>query len=104
MALAEKKISPKKLQELQFLKDNIQKYNVVGLVSMEKIDARSITKLRKALRGKVVMRMSKKRLIKRALADFEGKKKFGQARKRDNRIFRCNIYRHESYRIIELSR
>jgi len=68
MSITDRKISPKKLQEVQFLKDNIQKYNIVGLVSMEKIDARSITKLRKALRGKVVMRMSKKQLIKRALS------------------------------------
>ena len=71
MAMAERKIAPKKIQEVQFLKDNIQKYSVIGLVSMEKIDAKSITKLRKALRGKVVVRMSKKRLIKRALAAFE---------------------------------
>ena len=70
--MAERQIAPRKLQEVKFLKENIEKYNVIGLVSMEKIDARSITKLRKALRGKVVMRMSKKRLIKRAL---EGSKK-----------------------------
>jgi large subunit ribosomal protein L10 len=73
MVLSQRKISPKKLQEVEFLKENIEKYNVIGLVSMEKIDSRSITKLRKALRGKVVMRMSKKRLIKRALS--ESKKK-----------------------------
>lgn len=73
MAMAERKIAPKKLQEVKYLKENIEKYNVIGLVSMEKIDSKSITKLRKALRGKVVMRMSKKRLIKRALS--ESKKK-----------------------------
>jgi large subunit ribosomal protein L10 len=73
MALSERTISPKKIQEVQFIKEHIEKYNVVGLVSMEKIDARSVTKIRKALRGKVVMRVSKKRLIKRALS--ESKKK-----------------------------
>jgi large subunit ribosomal protein L10 len=73
MALSERTISPKKIQEVQFIKEHIEKYDVVGLVSMEKIDSRSITKLRKALRGKVVMRMSKKRLVKRALS--ESKKK-----------------------------
>ncbi len=69
MAIAERKIAPRKLEEVKFIKEQIAKYNVIGLVSMEKIDAKSITKLRKALRGRVVMRMSKKRLIKRALAD-----------------------------------
>ncbi|MBN2155576.1 MAG: 50S ribosomal protein L10 [Candidatus Lokiarchaeota archaeon] len=69
MAMSDRKIASKKLKEVLYLKENIQKYDVIGLVSMEKIDARSITKLRKALRGKVVMRMSKKRLIKRALSD-----------------------------------
>jgi large subunit ribosomal protein L10 len=73
MAMVERSISPKKLQEVKLLRENIEKYNVIGLVSMEKIDARSVTKLRKALRGRVVMRMSKKRLIKRALE--ESKKK-----------------------------
>ena len=69
MAMANRKIAPRKLEEVKYLKEQIAKYSVIGLVSMEKIDAKSITKLRKALRGKVVMRMSKKRLIKRALAD-----------------------------------
>ncbi|MHA1111446.1 MAG: 50S ribosomal protein L10 [Promethearchaeota archaeon] len=69
MAMANRKIAPRKLEEVKYLKEQIAKYNVIGLVSMEKIDAKSITKLRKALRGRVVMRMSKKRLIKRALAD-----------------------------------
>ncbi len=65
--MAERRIVPKKLEEVKYLKEQIAKYSVIGLVSMEKIDAKSITKLRKALRGRVVMRMSKKRLIKRAL-------------------------------------
>ena len=69
MAMTDRKIAPKKLEEVKYLKEQIAKYNVIGLVSMEKIDAKSITKLRKALRGRVVMRMSKKRLIKRALAE-----------------------------------
>ncbi len=69
MAMAERKIAPKKIEEVKFIKENIDKYNVIGLVSMEKIDSKSITKLRSALRGKVVMRMSKKRLIKRALSE-----------------------------------
>jgi len=69
--IKESKVSARKIKEVAFLKENIKKYNVIGLVSMEKIDARSIQKLRKALRGRVVMRMSKKRLMRRALEEAE---------------------------------
>lgn len=71
--MRQKEIPKKKRDEVALLKKYCEEYNVIGLVSMEKMDARSITKLRKALRGQVVMRMSKKRLIKRALG--ESKKK-----------------------------
>ena len=64
-----KTISPIKVQEVALLTKYMNEYNVIGLVAMEKIDARSITKLRAALRGEVVMRMSKKRLIKKAIAN-----------------------------------
>jgi large subunit ribosomal protein L10 len=69
--MAQRTISEKKIKEIALLKKYIDEFNVVGLVSMEKIGAKTIQRLRKALRGKVVMRMCKKRLMKRALEESE---------------------------------
>lgn len=65
--LKKKKVPERKLKEVQLLKDYMDEYDVIGLVSMEKIGAKAVQELRKKLRGKVVMRMAKKRLMKRAL-------------------------------------
>ncbi|MHA1727637.1 MAG: 50S ribosomal protein L10 [Promethearchaeota archaeon] len=64
-------ISEKKIKEIALLKKYIKEYDIIGLVSMEKINAKAIQNLRKKLRGKVVMRMSKKRIMKRALKESE---------------------------------
>jgi len=62
-------VSEKKKREVELLKKYIEQYKVIGLVSMEKIGAKVITKLRQSLRGKVVIRMAKKRLMKRAIEE-----------------------------------
>ena len=69
--MKKRKIPEKKVQEVALLKKYMNEYNVVGLVSMEKMGAKSIQKLRKALRGEVVMRMTKKRLMKMALSEIK---------------------------------
>lgn len=69
--MKKRKIPDKKIQEVVLLKKYMNENNVIGLVSMEKMGAKSIQKLRKALRGKVVMRMCKKRLMKRALGEVD---------------------------------
>ncbi|MHA1339793.1 MAG: 50S ribosomal protein L10 [Promethearchaeota archaeon] len=65
--MTRKQISPRKIAEVQKLTELLNRYRVIGLVSMEKINAKSIQEIRKELRGKALIRMSKKRLIKRAL-------------------------------------
>jgi large subunit ribosomal protein L10 len=72
--MRQRKIPEKKLKEINLLKKYISEYNVVGLVSMEKITSKAITNIRRALRGQVVMRMSKKRLMLRALEESEATK------------------------------
>ncbi len=56
-----------KIEEVQKLAELIKEYPVVGIVNMEGIPAPAIQKLRRELRGNVLIRMSKKRLMKRAL-------------------------------------
>jgi len=60
-------IPEKKLNEVKLLSKYMDEYNVIGLVSLEKIGARAVQNIRKALRGKVVMHMAKKNLILRAV-------------------------------------
>ncbi|MHA1734304.1 MAG: 50S ribosomal protein L10 [Promethearchaeota archaeon] len=61
------KVSEKKLAEVELLKKYIDQYNCIGLVHMDKISAQIIQTLRKKLRGKCVIRLSKKRIQQRAL-------------------------------------
>jgi len=60
-------IPEKKLNEVKLLSKYMDEYNIIGLVSLEKISARAVQNIRKALRGKVVMHMAKKNLISRAV-------------------------------------
>jgi large subunit ribosomal protein L10 len=54
---------------LNFSRNILRNINVIGLVSVEKISARAVQNIRKALRGKVVMHMAKKNLIARAIGE-----------------------------------
>ncbi|MHA1672455.1 MAG: 50S ribosomal protein L10 [Promethearchaeota archaeon] len=59
-------VSPQKLQEVERIKDLVDKFNVVGLARIEKVPAKALHNLRETLRGDVVITMSKKKLIRRA--------------------------------------
>ncbi len=58
-----------KIKELQFLKSLISKYKTVGVVDFYKLPASNLREIREKLRGKVLIRMSKKKLILRALTE-----------------------------------
>ncbi len=60
-------VSKKKEQELQELVELIKKYPVVGILDLFKLPSRQLQFIRKDLRNKVLIKMSKKRLIQRAL-------------------------------------
>ncbi len=56
-----------KYEEVDNLKDLLLKYPVVGVASMEGIPARQLQKMRKLLKGEVLLKMSKKSLMLHAL-------------------------------------
>ena len=56
-----------KKEEVKELKSIIDQYDVVGLVDLENIPAKQLQEMRKSLKGKAVVRMSKINLINLAL-------------------------------------
>lgn len=60
-------VSEAKKQVVKDLSKHIQDYPIIGLVDMENLPAMQLQKMKKSLRGKVVITMAKKRLIQYAL-------------------------------------
>ena len=63
-----------KKEEVSELKDLIGSYDVVGIVDLLNIPAKQLQEMRKSLKGKAVIRMSKKNLIDLALEDCDADK------------------------------
>jgi len=63
-----------KKEEVKELTDIINEYDVVGLVDLENIPAKQLQEMRKSLKGKAVVRMSKINLINLALKDCNAEK------------------------------
>ena len=63
-----------KKEEVLELKGIIDKYDVVGIVDLLNIPAKQLQEMRKNLKGKAVIRMSKKNLIDLALEDCNASK------------------------------
>ena len=63
-----------KKEEVTELKGIIDKYDVVGIVDLMNIPAKQLQEMRKSLKGKAVIRMSKKNLIDLALEDCNAEK------------------------------
>jgi len=61
-----------KIDEIQKLKDILKSYPIVGIVSVHGIPASQMHTMRRMLRDHAVVRVSKNRLIKHALADQNG--------------------------------
>ena len=59
-------IAQAKLQELEDLTNLLDNYSCIGLVNIEKVPAKALHDIRDNLRGDVVIRMFKKKIIKRA--------------------------------------
>lgn len=60
-------VSESKKQVIKDLTKNIQDYPIIGLVDMENLPSMQLQKMKKSLRGKVIITMAKKRLIQIAL-------------------------------------
>ena len=67
----QKKHHPRKTQEIEELKNLLTNYPVLGVIDMESLPARQLLKIRSQLRGTVLIRMSKQRLVKIAMRSVE---------------------------------
>jgi len=67
------KVSATKVEEVEKIKTLVKDFKVIGLAKLEKVPAKALHNLRDTLRGDVIIRMSKKKLIKKAFK--ESKKK-----------------------------
>jgi large subunit ribosomal protein L10 len=63
-----------KKEEVKELKNLIDSYEVIGIVNLLNIPARQLQKMRQSLKGKAIIRMSKKNLMDLALKDCNDKK------------------------------
>ncbi|MHA1238179.1 MAG: 50S ribosomal protein L10 [Candidatus Odinarchaeia archaeon] len=70
-----KKVSQRKIKEVEQLVDLINKYKVISLTRMGEIGGKQLQELREKLRGQAVIRMAKNTLMKIALDKADKKKK-----------------------------
>jgi len=70
-----KKIPDKKLKIVQEFKDLVKQNPIVGIVNMENLPAKQLQNMREQMRGTVVIKMTKKRLMKIILEATEADKK-----------------------------
>lgn len=66
-----KKLNPRKVKEVEEIKNLLLNYPVLGIIDVEHLPARQLLKMRAQLRGSVLIRMSKARLIKIAMKAVE---------------------------------
>ena len=62
-------VSEKKKQKLKEVRQELKKYQVIGIIDMYKLPARQLYEIKKKLREDAIIKMVKKRLIKLALKD-----------------------------------
>lgn len=73
MALYTRHLPAWKKDEIEEIKKNAGKYTLVGLVDMYGIPAAQVQQIRRNLRGKAVIRVTRNTLIEHALAEIGGK-------------------------------
>lgn len=67
----------KKIKEVEELKRLMEDYPVIGLINMFKLPSKQLQEIRKKVRDKVLIKMSKKSLLKLAIKDL-GKENMGK--------------------------
>ncbi|RLE39232.1 50S ribosomal protein L10, partial [Candidatus Woesearchaeota archaeon] len=77
-------VSQAKKEIVKKLVDFINKYSVIGIVNMENLPTKQLQKMREQLRGKVVLIVAKRRLIKIAIDSI--KDKLGIEQLKDNLV------------------
>ncbi len=66
-------VSQKKLDEVVEMVELLNQYSIIGLVNLEKVPAKALHNLRDTLRGDVVIRMTKKKLLLKAFEQSDKK-------------------------------
>ncbi len=66
-----RKIPEHKKDEVKDIKRLVKEYPVIGVVNMENLPAKQLQKMKKQLRGVIVLKVTKKRLIKIALNELK---------------------------------
>ncbi len=64
-------VAPWKIEELKELKELIKKHKTIGIIEVFGMPAAPLHEIRKRLRKKAIIRMSKKRIIEKALKETE---------------------------------
>ncbi len=62
-------VTQKKMSELKEIKENINQYSVIGMVDLSKMPSKQLQAIRKDVRGNVIIKMYKKRLIEKAFKE-----------------------------------
>lgn len=62
-------VSQKKLSEVKDIIENSNQYSVIGIVDLAKMPSKQLQAIRKEIRGNVIIKMYKKRLIERAFKE-----------------------------------
>jgi large subunit ribosomal protein L10 len=73
MALYTRHLPAWKKDEIEEIKKNVGKYTLIGLVDMYGIPAAQVQQIRRNLRGKAVIRVTRNTLIEHALVEIGGK-------------------------------
>jgi large subunit ribosomal protein L10 len=71
--MMQKIVSPKKLQDVNEVKTLCEMYSTIGLAKLGKMSSSAMAALRAKLRGTIVIRVTKKTIMKRALEQVNGK-------------------------------
>lgn len=67
-------VAPVKKQNVQEFVQLLREYPIVGIVDLERLPSPQLTQMRKQLRGDVLIRLTKKRLLRIAIAQVKGDK------------------------------
>ena len=64
-------VSEKKINEVNFIKENLEKYKVIALADLTNLPSAQLESLKSKIKDKALIRVTKKRLIKIAISDLK---------------------------------
>ena len=99
-------VSEKKKQEVQEITKLMEKYPVIGILDLFKLPSKQLQSIRKDLRNEVFMKMSKKRLIQRALEQIkkESVKKLNELEAKEPTLILTNMDPFKLHRMLDKSK